>query len=50
MNQTGTCWGLRPVAAAKYADSGSSRRVLIDHHAAMDRRIGAPATGPGHMD
>ena len=35
MNHTGTRLGLRPPAAAKYGDSGSSRRVFIGSNAAM---------------
>ncbi len=39
MNHTGTRWGLRPPAAARYGDSGSSRRVFIGTHAAMSHSI-----------
>ena len=35
MNHTGTRLGLRPPAAARYGDSGSSRRVFIGINAAM---------------
>ena len=49
MNHTGTRWGLRPPAAAKYGDSGSSRRVFIGTNAAMSHRYGAPAHRPAQM-
>ena len=41
MNHTGTRLGLRPPAAARYGDSGSSRRLFIGTNAAM-----APDRGP----
>ncbi len=34
MNHTGTRCGLRPPAAARYGESGRSRRLLIADHAA----------------
>ena len=35
MNHTGMRLGWRPAAAARYGDSGRSRRVFIGLHAAM---------------
>ena len=60
MNHTGTRLGLRPPAAARYGDSGRSRRVFIGTNAAMRPGpgavwrltrdgYGAPAHRPGQM-
>ena len=38
MNHTGTRFGLRPAAAARYGDSGSARRSLIRVNAATPQR------------
>ena len=51
MNHTGTRLGLRPTAAARYGDSGRSRRVLIGIHAAMQStlRRACAATCPDRL-
>ena len=48
MNHTGTRLGLRPPAAARYGDSGSSRRVFIGTHA-CEPLIRRAARRPGRM-
>jgi enoyl-CoA hydratase/carnithine racemase len=48
MNHTGTRCGLRPVAAARYGDSGSVRRVLITVNAATTSNLpNMPVRHPG---
>ncbi|WP_165849741.1 hypothetical protein [Mycobacterium uberis] len=48
MNHTGIRQGLRPLTTARYGDSGSWRRVLIDLNAAM-RPVGALQLGLAYL-